>query len=84
MPVQCSLECSSVFFKFYKIFFFKKLPFILACHSMVHLAALHQYGSNPPLVGASPVGKSAFLTDSLIKDLVGWVLTAIGFSLYAF
>jgi hypothetical protein len=30
------------------------------------------------------VDKSAFLTDSLIKDLVGWVLTAIGFSLYAF
>ena len=28
--------------------------------------------------------KSAFLTDSLIKDLVGWVLYAIGFSLYAF
>jgi ubiquinol-cytochrome c reductase cytochrome b subunit len=60
------------------------LPFILACHSMVHLAALHQYGSNHPLVGANPVDKSAFLTDSLIKDLVGWVLYAIGFSLYAF
>ena len=60
------------------------LPFILACHSMVHLAALHQYGSNHPLVGAYPVDKSAFLTDSLIKDLVGWVLYAIGFSLYAF
>ena len=28
--------------------------------------------------------KSAFLTDSGIKDLVGWVLGAIGFSLYAF
>jgi ubiquinol-cytochrome c reductase cytochrome b subunit len=60
------------------------LPFILACHSMVHLAALHQYGSNHPLVGGNPVDKSAFLTDSLIKDLVGWVLYAIGFSLYAF
>jgi len=47
-------------------------------------AALHQYGSNHPLVGANPVDKSAFLTDSLIKDLVGWVLYAIGFSLYAF
>ncbi len=27
-------------------------------------AALHQYGSNHPLVGANPVDKSAFLTDS--------------------
>ncbi len=60
------------------------LPFIIAGNSVVHIAALHQYGSNHPLVGANPVDKSAFLTDSIIKDLVGWVLGAIGFSLYAF
>ena len=36
-----------------------------------------QYGSNHPLVGANPVDKSAFLTDTIIKDLVGWVLGAI-------
>lgn len=60
------------------------LPFIIAGNSVVHIAALHQYGSNNPLVGANPVDKSAFLTDSIIKDLVGWVLGAIGFSLYAF
>ena len=47
------------------------LPFIIAGNSVVHLAALHQYGSNHPLVGANPVDKSAFFTDSLIKDLVG-------------
>jgi hypothetical protein len=26
---------------------------------VVHIAALHQYGSNHPLVGANPVDKSA-------------------------
>jgi len=57
------------------------LPFIIAGTSVVHIAALHQYGSNHPLVGANPVDKSAFLTDTIIKDLVGWVLYAIGFSL---
>ena len=40
------------------------LPFIIAGNSVVHIAALHQYGSNHPLVGANPVDKSAFLTDS--------------------
>ena len=60
------------------------LPFIIAGNSVVHLAALHQYGSNHPLVGANPVDKSAFITDAIIKDLVGWVLGAMGFSLYAF
>ena len=33
------------------------LPFIIAGNSVVHLAALHQYGSNHPLVGANPVGE---------------------------
>lgn len=47
------------------------LPFIIAGNSVVHLAALHEVGSNHPLVGAIPVDKSAFFTDSLIKDLVG-------------
>ena len=60
------------------------LPFIIAGNSVVHIAALHQYGSNHPLVGANPVDKSAFLTDTIIKDLVGWVLGAIGFTLFAF
>ena len=36
------------------------LPFFIAGNSVVHLAALHQYGSNHPLVGAKPVDKSAF------------------------
>ncbi len=36
------------------------LPFFIAGNSVVHLAALHQYGSNHPLVGANPVDKSAF------------------------
>ena len=35
------------------------------------LAPAGQYGSNHPLVGANPVDKSAFLTDTIIKDLVG-------------
>jgi ubiquinol-cytochrome c reductase cytochrome b subunit len=48
------------------------------------LAPAGQYGSNHPLVGANPVDKSAFLTDTIIKDLVGWVLGAIGFTLFAF
>ena len=44
------------------------LPFIIAGTSVVHIAALHQYGSNHPLVGANPVDKSAFLTEARNPD----------------
>jgi ubiquinol-cytochrome c reductase cytochrome b subunit len=60
------------------------LPFIIAGASIVHLAALHQYGSNNPLGINSSVDKISFYPYFLLKDLVGWVLFAIFFSIFVF
>jgi len=59
------------------------LPFIIAGASLVHLAALHQYGSNNPLGTLSTVDKVSFYPYFYTKDLVGWVAFAI-FFLYSF
>jgi ubiquinol-cytochrome c reductase cytochrome b subunit len=50
------------------------LPFIIAGASIVHIAALHQYGSNNPLGCVSVVDKVPFYPYFYTKDLVGWVL----------
>lgn len=60
------------------------LPFIIAGASLVHLAALHQYGSNNPLGCLSAVDKISFYPYFYVKDLVGWVLFAIFFSVFVF
>lgn len=60
------------------------LPFIIAGASLVHLAALHQYGSNNPLGCLSTVDKISFYPYFYVKDLVGWVLFAIFFSIFVF
>jgi len=59
-------------------------PFIIAGASLIHLAALHQYGSNNPLGIHSSVDKIAFYPYIYVKDLVGWVAFAIFFSLWLF
>ena len=55
------------------------LPFIIAGASLVHIVALHQYGSNNPLGCSATVDKSVFYPYLLLKDLVGWVVFAIFF-----
>lgn len=60
------------------------LPFILVGASLLHLAALHQYGSNNPLGVHSKMDKIAFYPYFYVKDLVGWVAFAIFFSIWIF
>lgn len=60
------------------------LPFLLVGASIIHLGALHQYGSNNPLGINSTADKIAFYPYYYIKDLVGWVAFAIFFSIFIF
>jgi len=50
------------------------LPFIIAGASIVHIAALHQYGSNNPLGINAGVDKVSFYPYFYVKDLIGWVV----------
>ena len=60
------------------------LPFIIAGASVVHLAALHQYGSNNPLGSLSTVDKVPFYPYFYVKDLLGWVCFAVFFAIFIF
>jgi ubiquinol-cytochrome c reductase cytochrome b subunit len=60
------------------------LPFIIAGATIVHLAALHQYGSNNPLGSLGTVDKVPFYPYFYSKDLVGWVAFAIFFSIIVY
>jgi len=60
------------------------LPFIIAGASIVHIAALHQYGSNNPLGCVATVDKVSFYPYFLLKDLVGWVVFALFFSFFIY
>nr|UQV94673.1 cytochrome B ubiquinol-cytochrome C reductase subunit [Haplopteris ensiformis]UQV94709.1 cytochrome B ubiquinol-cytochrome Creductasesubunit [Haplopteris ensiformis]UQV94728.1 cytochrome B ubiquinol-cytochrome Creductasesubunit [Haplopteris ensiformis] len=60
------------------------LPFAIVGVSIIHLAALHQYGSNNPLGIRSSMDKIVFYPYFYVKDLVGWVAFAIFFSIWLF
>ena len=60
------------------------LPFIIAGASILHIAALHQYGSNNPLGCLATVDKVSFYPYFFFKDLVGWVVFALFFSWFIF
>lgn len=60
------------------------LPFIIVGASVVHIAALHQYGSNNPLGINASVDKTSFYPYFFVKDLVGWILFAIFFFTFVF
>jgi ubiquinol-cytochrome c reductase cytochrome b subunit len=68
--------------RFYSLHYL--LPFIIAGASIVHIAALHQYGSNNPLGSNSAVDKVSFYPYFYVKDLLGWVLFAIIFSVFIY
>jgi ubiquinol-cytochrome c reductase cytochrome b subunit len=60
------------------------LPFLIVGATILHLATLHQFGSNNPL-GVNPsVYKIAFYPYFFAKDLVGWVASAIFFYILVF
>nr|YP_009720848.1 apocytochrome b [Scherffelia dubia]QGP70653.1 apocytochrome b [Scherffelia dubia] len=59
------------------------LPFIIAGLSIVHIAALHQYGSNNPL-GSLAGDKVPFAPYMVVKDILGWVAFSIVFSLFVY
>lgn len=65
--------------RFYSMHFL--LPFILVGASGIHLAALHQYGSNNPLGVYSEMDKIAFFPYFYVKDLVALVSGCIGLAL---
>jgi ubiquinol-cytochrome c reductase cytochrome b subunit len=60
------------------------LPFLIAGVTILHLAALHQYGSNNPLGVNATVEKISFYPYFYVKDLVGWIAFAIFFSVFVF
>ena len=60
------------------------LPLILVGASLLHLAALHQYGSNNPLGVHSEMDKIASYPYFYVKDLVGRVASAIFCSIWTF
>jgi len=60
------------------------LPFIIARATIIHLAALHQYGSNNPLRIERKTDKISFYPYFYLKDLVGWVWFIIFFSCFVF
>lgn len=60
------------------------LPFVIAGASVVHLAALHQYGSNNPLGANSLVDKIPLYPYFYVKDLASLVAFAIFFSVFIY
>jgi ubiquinol-cytochrome c reductase cytochrome b subunit len=68
--------------RFYSLHYL--LPFVIAGASIVHIAALHQYGSNNPLGTNSAVDKVNFYPYFYVKDLVGWVGFALFFSVFIY
>lgn len=60
------------------------LPFVIVGASIVHLAALHQYGSNNPLGSLGTVDKVPFYPYFYVKDLVGWMIFAVFFSIFVY
>jgi len=60
------------------------LPFIIVGASIVHIAALHQYGSNNPLGTYAGVDKVSFYPYFYVKDLIGWVVFIVFFSVFIF
>jgi ubiquinol-cytochrome c reductase cytochrome b subunit len=60
------------------------LPFVIVGASVVHLAALHQYGSNNPLGTNTAVDKVGLYPYFYVKDLVAWVAFAVFFSVFVY
>nr|AYR06625.1 cytochrome b [Renouxia sp.] len=60
------------------------LPFIIAALSLIHLAALHQYGSGNPLGIDSNVDKIVMYPYFIIKDFLGMIVFVLFFSVFIY
>merc|ERR1712224_837131 len=60
------------------------LPFIIAAVAIVHIAALHQYGSANPLGINSTVDKIPLYPYFIVKDAVVWVAFIMIFSFFVY
>src|SRR6478672_6907938 len=60
------------------------LPFLLAGLSIVHIAALHQYGSTNPLGVNSQTSSVPFGTYFTTKDGIGFLYLALAFCILVF
>ena len=68
--------------RFYSLHYL--LPFVLSGAALVHIAALHQDGSNNPLGTYSSVDKVSFYPYFYIKDLFGLVGFVIMFAMFVY
>lgn len=68
--------------RFYSLHYL--MPFLIAGASIVHIAALHQKGSNNPLGINAAADKISFYPYLVAKDLVGFIVFLIIFSALVF
>jgi ubiquinol-cytochrome c reductase cytochrome b subunit len=60
------------------------LPFLIAAVTIIHLAVLHQNGSNNPLGVNGSVDKISFFPYFVFKDLFSWLIIGLFFSLFVY
>jgi len=60
------------------------LPFVIVGAVIVHLAALHQNGSNNPTGVPSLLDKAPFYPYFWLKDVVGWIGVAILYAIFVY
>lgn len=68
--------------RFFRLHFV--LPFVIARLAVIHLAALHQYGSNSPIGTLVETRKRTLYPYFYVKDLVAWILFRIRFLFFVF
>ena len=60
------------------------LPFIIIASSVLHIALLHQEGSNNPLGIETKIDKIAMFPYFIVKDLLGLIIFFLFFSLFIY
>jgi ubiquinol-cytochrome c reductase cytochrome b subunit len=73
---------NSTLHRFYSLHF--ALPFIILAVSIIHLAFLHEYGSNNPLGIACPLDNTLFAPYYLLKDSFSLIAVLFIFSILVF
>lgn len=60
------------------------LPFLIVGATVIHIAVLHQNGSNNPLGVGAHVDKISFYPYFIFKDVFSWVVFGIFYSLFVY
>lgn len=60
------------------------LPFLIAAVTIIHLAVLHQNGSNNPLGINGSMDKISFFPYFVFKDVFSWLIMGLFFSLFVY